>query len=425
MPGARWSTAIGLLAPALALLGCAQPQNACGLRVCDIRESDCQQATAVAAACLRGVEPVSVPMRVIRSEDWLRGQSTAAPAPELAALHERWNTGLSLLGLAPPGMTLQEANAANAGQVAAFYSNATDGITIIDWGNPLDSLRAVALLVHEYTHALQDHTVGLGAYGQAFGGDNDRSLASGAIIEGEANHVQDLAAIDLYGSPREGVPWDQVFDRYLGAARQRLHASEVPVLLAWAHFRYPFGTAFVNRTWQANGWEGVNGLLQQPPLSTRQILAGPGSPEPAAGPWLEALGDEAVPVLPAEFVYRHADTLGAWTLETFMRRLGRPDLERTASENLRGDMFSVFTRDATVVAYWRLRLTTSALADQLAQAMNIPDAAWEVWRLGERDLAIGGGVLAVRADLWMPIPAPAPPAPAMSPAAWTCGRREF
>ena len=55
------------------------PNPPCGLRVCDIREAPtARRMAAAAAACLRGVDPVAVPVTVVPREDFI-AQAAATP----------------------------------------------------------------------------------------------------------------------------------------------------------------------------------------------------------------------------------------------------------------------------------------------------------------------------------------------------------
>ena len=80
---------VWLALAALSVAACA-PDPPCGLRVCDIREADCQSMAAAAAACLRGVDPVVVPVTVVPREYFI-AQAAATPlTPEQEESFRRW-----------------------------------------------------------------------------------------------------------------------------------------------------------------------------------------------------------------------------------------------------------------------------------------------------------------------------------------------
>lgn len=359
----------------------------CGLRVCDARDPACQDAIAACAACLRQVPPVAVPVTVVGLEEYLEQQSAPTISPEAEQRFVSWNAVLALWGLAPPDLTPAEAARAQAGQVAAFYSVDVKSIVIVDRGYPLDSQGMMETLVHEYAHAIQDARFDIGHLFEQYGGDFDRAQAVGALVEGEATDVEDLAAVGLFGDQPGDVPWDRVYRSWQERARKTALESSLPVLLAPFHFRYPFGSEMVHDAMAAGGWAAADALFAIPPSGTREVLAGFGAPEPASGPWTEDLVDDAVPVLPERFAFQSADRMGAWTAEMLLERAGLP-FARAASEGLRGDVLSVYRDAATggVVGFWRFRFSSIDLATTVAGASGI----WQNGRAHqvERDVTL-------------------------------------
>jgi hypothetical protein len=314
-----------------------------------------------------------------------------------------WNESLALWKLAPAGLTASGAREASAGQVGAFYSNVDKTITIVDSGYPLDSRQAVALLVHEYTHALQDAAFDLTVLERSFA-DLDRSMAGSAVIEGDASVVEDLANVGLFGDQPSDIGWGKVFDRWRVAARRRAFESAIPVTLAWVHFNYPFGTPFVHAARSSGGgWASVDSLFQAPPSGAREVLAGYGAAEPTGGPWAEDLGADTVAVLPAPLAYFDFDRMGAWIFELFVNR-AIPETKRPVV-HLRGDALSIFEDGVTggIAAVWRLRFASFEEATSLRDAFQqfaTPDLGnWIAVRLLEGDLVLiaGNGQAAIPA----------------------------
>ena len=67
-PHARWL-------PAVLVVSACAPDPPCGLRLCDIRDAECQRVTAEGAACLRGVEPVTVPVAVVSQDAFVADEA--------------------------------------------------------------------------------------------------------------------------------------------------------------------------------------------------------------------------------------------------------------------------------------------------------------------------------------------------------------
>lgn len=88
---------VGTTVAALAVAGCG---SRCDLHPCDIRKASCQKATAAGAACLRGVAPVDVPMRVVSRNDYLAQSAGAATMDPDRAGTAAWITAM---GPAGPG----------------------------------------------------------------------------------------------------------------------------------------------------------------------------------------------------------------------------------------------------------------------------------------------------------------------------------
>lgn len=356
----------------------------CGLRLCDIRDPDCQRTTAQATACLNERPMVSVPMRVLPVEEFLN-QSSGPVSDEQIQAERRWNKALSLVGLAPPDLDPAAAARASASRVAAYYADIEQGITIIDHGDPLDSLYAVTLLVHEYTHALQDKAVDLGAYFGRHAVTTDSALAASSLVEGDASHTEDLAAMNLFHTDSGGIPWAKMYQHWQTTARRARDLSPTPVLLAWAHFNYPFGTEMVSVYWRAGGWPAAHERYLRPPASTAQVLSELAGAPAAEGHWMKDLGDASIPVLPDRFRFLGADGLGAWTWLAFLaKRTLAQGVERELVAALRGDVFSwhLDAESGDVLVAWRLRLNPS-LAARFAQEVSAANnRLWVTYVLG-------------------------------------------
>jgi hypothetical protein len=322
---------------------------------------------------MRGLPAAPVPVTFISREEYLRQAATALP-PEDEEAVRRWYAGLATFGLAPEGASRVEGAAVRAVEVGAFYSGDTKSITMIDWGGPYEVRQAVALMAHEYTHALQDAAFDLGRLDEQ-ASDLDRSLAVRALMEGDATYVGDRASIGLFGDEPTVVPWDRVFQRWQAESRAELLASNWPVLLSWRYFPYPFGTELVHDVVARDGWWGVDALYAAPPSGEREVLAGFAAVEHEGGPWSEDLGSDAVPVLSAPLRFQGADRMGAWIVGLYLERAGAENAEVLAS-GLRGDVLSVFHDESTggVRGFWRLRFSSTDRASEAYRtiASNLP-----------------------------------------------------
>jgi hypothetical protein len=350
---------------ALALGACA-PEPPCGLRVCDIREAECQRMAAQAAACLRGEPAIDIPVTLVGRDEFVAEAAATTLSPDEAERFRLWNAGYATLALAPVDNDPGQASAANAASTAAFYDPDEKRITVIDDGRPLDHWTYIPTLVHEFTHALQDARFDLDALFGQHATDTDRALAFGAVVEGDATYTGDLASAGFFGLATDDIPWDRVLGNWQSWALVQARISPLPVELAWAHFRYPFGTGFVKGALDAAGTAGVANAFTTPPDGTRQVMAGFGAAEPGGGVWNEDFATAAVPILDPRFTFVGADRMGAWLLEVFLTRLDGPSADRDAlTRGLRGDVLSIFHDPVTdgAIAVWRLRPPRPSVSD--------------------------------------------------------------
>jgi hypothetical protein len=399
------TAAVFVIALISSAVACA-PEPPCDLRLCDIRERDCQRTVGRSAACLRGQAPADVPIRVMSQEQFLAESVAAGEGNVDTVLFARWMAGLTLLGLASPDVSVAEASRESAAWVAAFYNPGDRSITIIDRGRPLDSRGAVTLLVHEYTHALQDLSVGLQTFRTRLADDLDRLLASRAVTEGEATLIEDLAAVGLFGESEKRVPWTDVFSNYQQRARQAALLTKLPVDQSLGHFPYPFGLPYVHGAFRSGGFAAVERLYTEPPVSSAQVLAGFSAA--GAGPWAEELGSDSVPLLPPRFSLIDTDRFGAWMLEVFVDRLlarsppsaglgqARSELDGVGRA-LRADRLSILRDGETdqTFACWRLRLSTASIAETLARHLR-DRGPWVVWTRDRDVVLLASGDAEVR-----------------------------
>lgn len=417
----------GLVAAVVAVAAwagaCSSPR--CGLVACDIRAPACQQRLAEVTACLREAPVEAVPVRVISLEQYLTEVDVSVRSQTTELRFGRLAQGLSLFAFAPAQLTLTDAVAEQA-WAAALYDPDKHAITIIDRGEPMDSHWQVALLIHEYVHALQ------GKRGVAdFDGPTDRDLGASAALEGEAVLVEDLAELELFAASADDVKWSEVFGKWQGRSVQRMVQESAPLLVADQHFVYPFGTPLVHHTWKNGGWAAVDALTATPPASSRQVLAGAGAPEPAGGPWTEPMDTEPIPALAPSFELLVVDELGAWMLEIFLDRL-EYDLARRGASNvayhpldnralaarLRADRFAV-QDDPTAtsaVTSWRLRFDGADGAQRLLDwlAPRVPPFL-RAWRQDRDVLLVASNREALVASFGPALPWKAPPAPMPMP----------
>jgi hypothetical protein len=185
-------------------------------------------------------------------------------------------------------------------------------------------------LVHEYVHALQDRNgellaVQSGSETRSF----DQELALWSHFEGEATLHEELVRAFIHDRDPETWLLQRFAARTDGSdgaiARQR-H----PLEASFATLPYTYGPYWV-------------ALEAEPATSTRQLMARRHD-WPSAG--ARPCDDESSASLAPEQHRRAVDTLGAWLVQTYVRRITNdPESARAAARRWRGDWISFYSSD--------------------------------------------------------------------------------
>lgn len=133
------------------------------------------------------------------------------------------------------------------------------------------------LLVHELTHALQDQRFGAGGRLREHRRDWDRAQAYHAVLEGEATLVMLGATMEAMGASLgqlrdSAVPLDTMLDAMESTAAAMMPPGLDPWFVESMTFPYVQGLRFVMGEWRAGGWEAVDAIHANPPISTEEIL---------------------------------------------------------------------------------------------------------------------------------------------------------
>jgi hypothetical protein len=162
---------------------------------------------------------------------------------------------------------------------------------------------------HELAHAAQERRFGLPSRLLAMRDDGDRQRATSAIAEGEAMLV--MLVLNKNGPDPQALRRTQ--QQLAAQAETMAPPAGVPrYFVKELVFPYAQGFATVLATFERGGWPAVDTLLADPPRTTAQLLH-PERPSPVAH-----LGDEVLPVTPPGWTTVLTDTLGEWTLATWL-----------------------------------------------------------------------------------------------------------
>ncbi|MBI4576214.1 MAG: hypothetical protein HY722_08135 [Planctomycetes bacterium] len=194
------------------------------------------------------------------------------PAEQAAGYAQVYRT----LGLIPEDLDLRAAvEALLTEQIAGFYDPRTRELYLID--RPMEGPQEAMLMAHELTHALQDQHFDLEPLMGSIRGDEDRSQALKAVVEGEATLVMFAwLSEEMGGGPADPARLPDVggllrmqerLGRLMGGA-----SRAPPILQETLSFSYSRGATFVQRVLREGGWEAVSRLYDDGPTSTEQVL---------------------------------------------------------------------------------------------------------------------------------------------------------
>ncbi len=231
-------------------------------------------------------------------------------------------------------------------QVAGYYDPETRSMVVVAAGDTEKlSANDEITFAHEAVHALQDQHFGLmDVRGDIDEISDDEYLATTAMIEGDATLAQVLYIVE----------YPQLFR----ALEEELEAYESPVLdsaplyySATLLFPYDQGATFVMEIYDEGGWDAVNAMYDNPPVTTEQILHpekyldGEGAIEVESPNPQESLGED--------WVVLDENVFGEFMIDVFLQNGGARERDsRTASEGWGGDEYVIVGNDSETAMVW-------------------------------------------------------------------------
>jgi len=375
--------------------GCSDDDCEQPLRVCDIGSASCQEHVFIQTACARGHGGRTLPAvsTITRDEfeEFLRAGDP--PTAEQSRADAQIATALRMLRLLPPGQTSNEeaAIAAYASSVLAFYSRADRSVTIVETNLGDVSLESgVFVLSHEFVHAQQDVDVGLQEFFDEHAVSSDASTATRSVTEGEAVHYSNITMARQEGASITAEIFEEYYDiqqELLRTVAAGVGGEEASYTEVSSVFPYFFGGEVVTDRWMVDGDAGVLELYDAPPPSTAAILRTLAEDPPLDG---QALAVAAEP-LPAGWSVVADDTLGAWVLYAYARRIGLDDPGADAlARAWVGDRILVGggAVEGEVAVAWSIRFATAGHADTFASASVTPPEGVQSVRVDGTDVAL-------------------------------------
>jgi len=178
---------------------------------------------------------------------------------------EKLSIAYAKLGLIKPEVNLKDAILSlYSEQLVAFYDHHKKKLYSVK-GFPFSPQLQKVIMVHELTHALQDHNFDLSSLPLECENDDDRALAALSLVEGDA-----ILVFSKYAAEGVDLGLKDVLTTMSMGQKGLLEAPYV--VRRNLLFPYTEGAAFVTRLFRQGGWELVNRTFKDPPLSTEQII---------------------------------------------------------------------------------------------------------------------------------------------------------
>jgi hypothetical protein len=246
-----------------------------------------------------------------------------------------------------------------SGQVIGFYDDRQRRMVVVS-DSGVDPQVEVTY-AHEYTHALQDAAFGLKSLELNAVGEDDRSLARLALVEGDATAVMlqwmlaNLSPAEMQGITEAPIP----------------DTSDVPDwMLTQLLFPYEAGFQFVSALGGGLGgdYQRVNDAFRdRPPASTEQVMH-PEKYQANERP-MQVADPDPGSALGAGWQNVASTTMGEAMIGITLDALGSTAATDAAASGWGGDRLTVASGpdDASALA-WRLKWDTSTDADQFVAA---------------------------------------------------------
>ncbi len=196
--------------------------------------------------------------------DYLTARFEAVDAQRSLDASQRMLVDLGALGEDVDLLAAYQAAALS--QIAGYYDWERKTLYIADWQPRLVQHPVV---VHELTHALQDHHFGLARFMQPMQGYEDAQGAAASLIEGDATLTM-LEAM-LEGQPAASK--EMSYAMVVSSAELEVAKIDAPAIIGESLlFPYTGGLGLARAAHARGGWPAVDALFEDLPLSTEQVI---------------------------------------------------------------------------------------------------------------------------------------------------------
>lgn len=275
---------------------------------------------------------------------------------------------LQTLGLIEPGTDLAEALESLLGAgVLGFYDPETDELVVR--GDETNEY-VKQTIVHELTHALDDQWYELDRPELDDTAD-ESGFAFSAVVEGNARNVEEAYEDTLSEDELEELLKEE-FE--FGAEADIDPLAIPPVLIDALLAPYELGEAFLDDVTDQEGSDGLDGVLETPPATSKEIM------EPDV--YLDGFEATAVDAPPSEGEVVDDGMFGQFTLELVLDQSVSTKEAKTLASVWQGDAYVVWEADGETCLRADFAFAggsaTADVVDTLTEwAADLPDAQVE------------------------------------------------
>lgn len=229
--------------------------------------------------------------------------------------------------------------------------------------------QAQSTMAHELTHALQDQHHNLKRFTDPAVKNSDRSLATAALIEGDAM----LSESQYQGKHKisQAALQEAAVEAILTSSAYSGYEQGPPLYGLTVYFPYVQGTEWVKKLHARGGWQQVDSAYKRPPESTEQIL----HPEKYFARERPVIVEAVNPLsaLPNGWKKLRSDTLGEYrTLILLSQGAVQAPLLKQAATGWGGDSYAVYapkSGEAGSALVWESVWDTEADASEFTVAL--------------------------------------------------------
>lgn len=301
---------------------------------------------------------------------------------------------LTAFGLLPDGFDYEQGvYALLESELAGYYEPEQQTMFLLDDLSPAE---AEATLAHELVHALQDQHWNLAPLLKYRPDEADRQTALQCLAEGDATSA--MLEYELRDSDASalGIPDGRLRLALRASTAMSANLHRMPSVLRNSLVApYVEGVVLVHQQRRAGGWQAVDQLWRNPPLTTEQVLHPDklSSREPA-----EVVAVPSTAALGAEWTVAHTETYGELGVRIALEEWLAPPIASRAAAGWAGDRAAVARNSQSqVAAAWVIRFDPSPAPQVNAQATEAFDAVVAGWNLASPKAckALGDRTLAV------------------------------